>query len=486
MMRYALMMLWCAGMFSGASAADTPQPGGDFPQFTENGVWTWYGEPKAVYYKGDHEKTYLGWISCNGDVRIASYDHGSGDIRVEKVGSQSRDDHCAPSVIVRPDGRIMAFWSGHNGPVRCRISSNPEDISSWESEQAAEPGSACYPNVIQLSDEDDRIYLFYRNGGWYADATFRTSLNGRDWSDARSWMTGIAGGYVKYGSNGRDEIHFIAEQKHRSDAGDMYYACFRGGSFYRSDGTEIRSLSDGPLKASEAEVVYRHDDDGDHATGWDMAVDGDNRPVFVYAKGVQSSNGHEYWYLRWNGSQWVRNKITDAGSHLEGGEGGFSGGVTLDHADPSVVYLSRDNGSSSSGKHEIERWETADGGRNWSSRPITENSSTMNYRPIVPRGYTGGDVGLVWLHGAYHGYTGCPKTIAVKYWNPAATAISGVGVLPASETRLQSPLPHLGIAGVHGAVSGGASRERYLPTGRRLSNARTTPGPTRVIVNAKQ
>jgi hypothetical protein len=193
-----------------------------------------------VYHKSTHENTYIGWISCNGEILMASYNHARKEFTTSTLRTGwLADDHCTPSIIVRPGGRIMAFWPGHNDQIKARISANPEDISSWQQEQAVVSNGVCDPNVLQLSEEDDRIYVFYRKGGWYDDATFRTSTNGTDWTKPRAWMTGIAGGYVKYCSNDIDKIHFIAEQKHRTEPGDMLNAYYKGGSFYRADGTRV-------------------------------------------------------------------------------------------------------------------------------------------------------------------------------------------------------------------------------------------------------
>ena len=89
-------------------------------------------------------------------------------------------------------------------------------------------------------------------------------------------------------------------------------------------------------------------------------------------------------YARWTGSEWVVHELTAAGGSIsdDGKEPFYSGGLTLDHEDPSTVYLSRPV----DGNYEIETWTTADGGATWTSKPVTAQSGVKNVRPVSPRG----------------------------------------------------------------------------------------------------
>jgi hypothetical protein len=82
-------------------------------------------------------------------------------------------------------------------------------------------------------------------------------------------------------------------------------------------------------------------------------------------------------------------------------EPNYSGGITLDHEDPSTVYLSRQVG----GVFETEVWTTPDEGATWSSRALTSGSARGSYRPISPRGQTGPSHDVVWMHGDYPHFT---------------------------------------------------------------------------------
>ena len=78
-------------------------------------------------------------------------------------------------------------------------------------------------------------------------------------------------------------------------------------------------------------------------------------------------------------------------------ESEYSGGMSFDHANPSVVYLSR----KVRGYFQIERWSTANAGASWTHVAITSRRGVDNIRPVVARGAPGG---LLWLSGHYGSY----------------------------------------------------------------------------------
>jgi hypothetical protein len=126
------------------------------------------------------------------------------------------------------------------------------------------------------------------------------------------------------------------------------------------------------------------------------------RPVIVYAT-LPSAGDHRYRYASWTGRAWEDRQIVAAGGSFEGSgsQPGYSGGIVLDHEDPATVYLSR----KVLGRFEIERWRTRDGGKSWSSAPITSGSAKDNVRPFTPRDSTSDDLEVFWMHGDYPDFT---------------------------------------------------------------------------------
>ena len=405
--RLAVIAIVCAcAVALPASAAAAVHPIGD-------GAWSWFGDPRAVTYTGAHTRTYVGWVDIEGDIKVSSYDHSTGN-RVTAVlqARLNKDDHANPSLQVRPDGRLVVYYSRHVGPsMHYRVSASPEDVTSWEPPQTVPtntPGirGYTYPNPIRLADEG-RTYLFWRGGNY--NPTFSIQNDGETtWSPARTLIT-MPGErpYVKYDSSGGDTIHLAYTNAHPNEFGDVniYYARVRAGKIERVDGTQIGSLDD-PIAPAEGDLVY---DGAEQAWVHDVAADSSGRPVIVFAS-FPSAADHRYHYARWTGSAWDVHQITPAGGSFreDGGSPDYSGGLTLDHEDPSRVYLSRQVGP---GAWQVETWTTATGGASWSSEPIA--TAGKNVRPVSPRGMsgTGGDMSVLWMNGGYPSYVAYDTSI---------------------------------------------------------------------------
>ena len=402
-----------------ASAGAAVHPIGD-------GAWSWFGDPRAVTYTGAHTRTYVGWVDLEGDIKVSSYDHVTGDRTTAVLQARlNKDDHANPSIQVRPDGRLVVYYSRHVGPsMHYRVSVNPEDVTSWEAPQTVPtntPGirGYTYPNPIRLEAEH-RTYLFWRGGNY--NPTFSIQNDGQTtWSPARTLIT-MPGErpYVKYDSSGGDTIHVAYTNAHPTEFGDVniYYARVRGGRIERAGGAQIGSLDD-PIAPAEGDLVY---DGVEQAWVHDVAADGSGRPVIVFAS-FPSATDHRYRYARWTGSSWDVHQITPAGGTFreDGGSPYYSGGLTLDHEDPSRVYLSRQTGP---GTWQVETWTTPDGGASWSSQVVA--SSGKNVRPVSPRGMSaaGGEMSVVWMNGGYPSYVAYDT--AIEALMPSATNVPPV------------------------------------------------------------
>lgn len=390
------------------------QGGGSFRDLTADGAWCWFADPRAVYIEGAHRRTYAGWVTTRGDVQLGAYDHDTQSIDIVTLHEVLQyDDHCVPGILALPDNRLIIFYSRHNGPsMFYRTSKNPENIFSFGEERTMPTNTGgnrgyCYANPFQLKSEDNLIYLFWRGGNF--KPTYATSPDGLRWTQARTFIQGAgARPYTKYVSNGRDTIHVAFTDGHprKEPANAIYYAAYRDGALYRPDGTKIKDMTDLPLAPGEADKVYDAGLSG-RAWIWDIALDKAGNPVLVYAA-MPEEHEHYYRYARWTGARWEDHQVCAAGRWFPQTPPGqqerelhYSGGIVLDHANPSIVYLSRLVG----GVFEIEKCVTSDAGATWTSQPITHGSKRLNVRPFMPRGYPGGEDGLLWMHGDYPHYS---------------------------------------------------------------------------------
>ena len=58
------------------------------------------------------------------------------------------------------------------------------------------------------------------------------------------------------------------------------------------------------------------------------------------------------------------------------------------------------------GVFEIEKWTTPDRGETWTCRAVTSGSTKNNVRPVVPWGFDGSGVEVLWMHGDYYYWRG--------------------------------------------------------------------------------
>src|SRR5690625_7271154 len=95
-----------------------------------------------------------------------------------------------------PDGRLLVFYSEHNGHVFMRKSVRPEDITEWEPERIISEGPERYTYTmpVMLSEEDNRIYIFGRKVGpapnftdWWQYVKYSDDL-GETWSEEQIYL----------------------------------------------------------------------------------------------------------------------------------------------------------------------------------------------------------------------------------------------------------------------------------------------------------
>ena len=389
----------------GPRSQDSTAPASQWSSFTDDGAWCWFSDPRAIYHRGEKEQTYAAWVTSAGDIMIGAYDHARGEIRTAVLHEKlERDDHDVPSILVRDDGRLMAFYSRHSkDDFYLRVSENPEDVSQWRPAQRLTMNdndeypadfrrAYCYSNPFQLSRENGRIFLFWRGIGNKPCLSISED-GGQTWSKGKIVVFPRETyknqrPYVKYATNFRDRIHLAFTDGHprNEPTNGIYYACYRNGAFYRADGSKITDLDSIPFGPRDADVVYDARLTNVRAWVWDVAGDENDDPAIVYTR-LPAETDHRYHYARWDGTQWQDHEITAAGKWFPQTQRGkterephYSAGVVLDHSNPSVVYLSRPV----NGVFEIEKWTTPDSGKSWDAEAVTTNSKYDNVRPFVP------------------------------------------------------------------------------------------------------
>ena len=391
---------------------------------TVDAAWCWFSDPRAVYHKGMHEKIYYGYINRKGDVRVNSYDLQTGEEETFVLHSELEvDDHNVPTFLFLPDGKLLTFYNHHNGHIFMRRSKYAESVREWEEEKVIlEKDSLnryCYTNPVMLSGENNRIYLFGRNIvrnklGAYTDTRIYSIYSddyGETWSKEINLFDNQGRNtpqYVKYASDNKSRIDFLFTDGHpKQDAEiSVYHMYYQNGKFWQTNGKEICSYNEAPVVIGKVDKVYDSVKNGVRGWIWDIALDKKNRPVVTYTR-YPSEMEHQYYYAKWNGKQWEDTKVTDAGNYItiiKPGkkllEAHYSGGIVLDHNNPSVVFLSRKIGD----RFEIEKRTIGKNGKQ-KIVPITRSSQKDNLRPYVIYGKNVGKPILMWMQGFYYHYT---------------------------------------------------------------------------------
>lgn len=378
-------------------------------------AWCWFQDERALL-SGD--TLVAGTISSSGTVQATSFDLGSGAITVSDLHKGfAVDDHNVPGMHRLSDGTLQAFYCQHGTePVMyTRRTRTPGSTTDWGPEirfNAGIPdrGGFTYANPFQLSAENGRIYLFWRAIDFNPTFTWSDD-GGTSWATARNhlYLKKRQRPYVKYASNGRDTIHFAYTDGHpRNQENNIYHAFYRDGQFHDSTGRVIRGVEEGPVQVAEGTRVYTATQSG-KAWIWDVALAMDGSPVMVYAT-VPGIEDHRYRYARWNAETrtWQEQEIAFAGRGLYEKEREYSGGICLDPDDLSVVYISANvdpvtGQKTGTGRYEVYRGRTSDGGRSWTWTPLTRDSRVDNLRPVVPAGHPEGTF-VLWFRGEYRDY----------------------------------------------------------------------------------
>ena len=405
--------------------------------------------PGAVHSLG---YTYWGTLNSLGEVRVQWLHVESGVTGSELIDTlftgagSGIDDHNSPSLLRLASGKLLVFYSPHNGPaVCCRAQGRAGDPTAWESRVVIEgSGLPSYALPVQLSgapgNDGGKIWVFYRDANNGYRTHYRTSEDaGRTWS-ARTvifrspnnqWRrSAIARPYVhaKSSPDGA-RIHFAISDGHPKEVTDAstgapinsIYHCYfdsQTGLLHQSDGGVMAggTFELPPANGFDTWSMTRVCDGYSEQRPywqWDLQVTSQGRPVIAslrfvgpeampYIAGVPTVS-------RWDGARWNNSSLTDLGVGYSDPiaeptrEPYYHGGLTLDPVKPDgILYLSiRDTESS---LNSIFRVVSGDGGASWK---IERRLNTLRggerqcIRPVVVRAYPGVGPEVLWMEGHY-------------------------------------------------------------------------------------
>lgn len=397
---------------------------GSLITFNSNGAWCWYQDERAVVDAANNKIIVASTRTSTGHNYVDMYDLTTLTVQDYDLGTIGSDDHNAPGLIIRPDGKYLAMYAQHYDAYYSRYKifngtswSAAEQKFDWKTIPGGTDYTIAYSNLFYLSAES-RMYNFARANN-RAPNFLVSSNQGDTWTFGGQLKTNSSStynkGYFKYCGNGVDRIDFIFTEQHPRDfTTSIYHGYIKGGKSYRSDGTVADAdIFDRTFIPTDADftTVFAN---GTVMNGmtmtrcWNTDVqrydDGTIATIITARTNADLSNPtHCFIYCRYDGSSWTSTYLGNAGLKLYSSEEDYTGLAAVHPKDPNTIYISStyDPGTNAYlTKHEIFKGVTSDHGATWTWTAVTKNSTVDNLRPIVPA-WDNTHTALLWFRGTY-------------------------------------------------------------------------------------
>ncbi len=140
---------------------------------------------QAMFFSGEHNRTYVTYISDKFKTNITCYDHDTGQwaepVEVDDVFWT--DGHNCPELLISQDGYLHLFYGCHYSPIKYARSVHPEDIEHWFLGKKI-GDKATYPHPVEIGRGE--ILVFYRwhlKDDYAVTAVQRSTDNGSTWDE---------------------------------------------------------------------------------------------------------------------------------------------------------------------------------------------------------------------------------------------------------------------------------------------------------------
>ena len=423
----------------------------------ENAGWCWYQDEKILRDPENgmlHFSTAANWAGHDGAKRNGEIDHV---VFNPATGERHRvvldnlpyvdgkgDDHNIGALWIRPDGRLLHVWTGHNNDhfTRYRISLEPHDGTAWRplqrynwEEISGRPSSRkfTYSNLHFLSAERSgkgRLYNIGRGDRNSSNISYSDN-HGETWNYAGKLTTwngsspsSYSNGYFKYRSNGKDRIDFIATEHHpRNFNNSIYHGYLKDGKTFNSLGELIDDdiFDERAPDPKDFTPVFLaapldgENDETEHHTAWtiELELTPDGQPVALFSTRFgteRAGNGnlpgaadHRLFYARFDGRKWHTTELGKMGGPLLGSEQDYLGLGTIHPDNPDHIVIStpyHPGTNEKLGSYELFEGRTRDHGKSWSWKQLTFDSTVNNLRPAIPS-WDADHTALFWMRGTY-------------------------------------------------------------------------------------
>ena len=411
------------------------KPSHQFDNFSEDGAWCWFSDPRAIYVHGDQPGILSGWVKTDGTIESGLLNTSESVLQYQSLYNRlEEDDHDNPVFVELLANNFISFFTKHGDGDLYIARSNPTNASIFLPTDTINPitgtelekyprNTLTYANPFYLGGEK-RLYCFGRWTGFKPNMIWSDD-EGKTFSDAKVFITNTPFDpgnrpYVKYYSDGKDRIHITFTDGHprNEDLNAVYYAYYEKGAFWKADGSKICNLDEAPFEPKDATLVYEPTEQTGRSWIYDIASNAAGDVVILYTR-YPSEEEHIYHYAKFDGEKWIDIEITNAGkwfprtlAEATEKEPHYSGGLTINPQNLHEIFVSEEVES----VFEIIQYRLQEGNM-WSKQPITKNSRRDNVRPFFPRNMRPGDrPTLLWMENEiYVHYTAYKSNIKYAY-----------------------------------------------------------------------
>lgn len=414
---------------------------------THDGAWSWFSCPESNYHNG---YTYWYPVTQYGEVLVCWRRHSDGATGRElletlTLGTGSGiDDHNNGAGLVLPDGKLLVFYSDHNGTVlKCRRQTTAGDPSAWDAAVSIN-GTDNTSYVLPILLADGRIVLHYRNTTDGYKRYYQVSNNsGATWGP-KTAIFQSPDNATRESTIDRPYMHCVASR----DGTKIWYLVSDGnppevtspitGEFVNSlrvcyyDTTDglmhqptgapllggsFASPPAGGFDTAAIEAVFYADGTASNTYwNWDIQITEDDQPCITGLHYIGFPNAWSQAnvvFARFDGAAWIKRELTDV---LDGFsepiantavQPFYHGGARLCPNNPdAVMYISWPSADGGPLAQDIWRVESVDRGSTWHA---TRRLNTLRggerrcIRPVVPTNHQP-ELEVLWMEGWYKAF----------------------------------------------------------------------------------
>ena len=393
-------------------------------EIDDEGAWCWFADPRSISYKNDEgtlDFTIIGYIDVHGSIKATQINHLTDEVNEVLIRTNIQpDDHNNPTFLVLPDERIIVFYSRHTDEA-CfwyRVTKEKGDLTTLGEEKCLNTSAnTTYPSPFLMENDPDHIYLMWRGINWHPTIA-KLSIPDEDGNTSFTYgpyqmvQSTAARPYAKYSSNGVDKLYVTYTLGHPDNEANnwVFFNQIDIETMTLEDvhGNTMTTIANGVLNVNASNYSQTHIVDAVSMRDWvwQVAEGTDGKPVIAMVRIDGGKTSHDYYYVKWNGSEWVKTFLANGGGHFHqtaGLEMCYSGGMAIDPDNTNVMYCSVPVEGVYGKVYEIIKYTMNDDGTEVvATEQITKNSEKNNVRPFVIPNSEGKDIRLIWMYGDYY------------------------------------------------------------------------------------